>query len=141
MRTTIEHEVPVAVSFAYLADPVNRPEWQSSLRRVEIIDAGVPHEGQRWRDHTAAGVVPEMVTTELSTDRRWAETGRWRAIEADLAIGFTSLGPDRCRLDVDFEVRGAGLLRPVGWVATRAGLFAVRGDLAKAGRILAGRRT
>ena len=29
--------------FAYLADPVNRPEWQASLRRVGVVDPGDPH--------------------------------------------------------------------------------------------------
>ena len=28
--------VPAAVAFRYLCDPRNRPEWQSSLRSVEV---------------------------------------------------------------------------------------------------------
>ena len=32
--------VPVEVAFDYLVDPHHRPEWQSSLRRVEDVDAG-----------------------------------------------------------------------------------------------------
>ena len=127
--------MPVHDAFAYLADPRNRPEWQSSLRRVELIDEGDPRIGFRWRDHTAARVVPEMEITELETDVLWAETGRWRAIEADLTLRFA---PHRggCSVDVEFEVRGEGYLRPVGWAASGAGLFAVRSDLRRAGRIL-----
>ena len=130
--------MPVHDAFAYLADPRNRPEWQSSLRRVELIDEGAPRIGFRWRDHTAARVVPEMVITELETDVLWAESGRWRAIEADLTLRFA---PHRggCSVDVEFVVRGEGFLRPVGWAASGAGLFAVRSDLRRAGRILEAR--
>ena len=63
--TTLRYAVPVHVAFAYLADPRNRPEWQSSLRRVELLDEGEPRVGMRWRDHTAVRMAPEMVITEL----------------------------------------------------------------------------
>jgi hypothetical protein len=122
-------------AFRYLADPRNRPEWQSSLRGVDLLDQGEPRVGFRWRDRTAAGIVPQMEITELDPDVRWSESGRWRAIEADLALRFAP-HPDGCTVDVEFEVRGRGLLRPVGWAASRAGLLAVRSDLRRAGRIL-----
>jgi uncharacterized protein YndB with AHSA1/START domain len=137
--TTLRYAVPVPVAFAYLADPRNRPDWQSSLRGVELLDdERQPRVGMRWRDLTSVRMVPEMVITELEPDVLWAETGRWRAIEADLTLRFA---PHRggCSVDVDFEVRGRGFLRPVGWVASRAGLFAVRSDLRRAGRILEAR--
>jgi hypothetical protein len=142
-RTALTYDVPVGVAYAYLSDPRHRPEWQSSLKRVELLDDGAPRRGQRWLDHTAVGLAPEMVITEMETDRVWAETGRWRAIEADLRLGFApaeGTAGAGCRVEVSFEVRGAGLLRPVGWAATGAGLFAVRSDLARAGRILAERQ-
>jgi uncharacterized protein YndB with AHSA1/START domain len=126
---------PPDVVFAYLADPRNRPEWQSSLRRVELIDDGQPRVGQRWLDHTAARIVPEMWITELETDVLWAETGRWHGIEADLTLRFAP-HLDGCTVDVEFEVRGKGFLRPVGLAASRAGLYAVRSDLRRAGQIL-----
>jgi hypothetical protein len=127
--------VPVAVAFRYLADPRNRPEWQSSLRSVELLDEGEPRVGFAWRDHTAVGVVPRMEITELEQDVLWAETGQWHAIEADLTLRF-SPHPVGCDVVVEFDVRGRGLLRPVGWVASRAGLLAVRSDLRRAGRLL-----
>ena len=138
LATSVEYDVPVDVAFAYLADPRNRPEWQSSLRGVELIDSGEPRVGMRWRDLTSARITPEMVITELEPGLRWAETGRWRAIDAILTLQF-SPRPDGCHVDVEFGVRGHGLLRPVGWAATGAGLFAVRSDLRRAGRILASR--
>jgi hypothetical protein len=141
MRTaTLRYAVAPAVAYSYLADPRNRPEWQSSLKRVDLLDDGEPRVGMRWRDVTSVGMVPDMVITEMQPDTLWAETGTWRAVEADLTLRFAPSG-EGCRLEVAFEVRGRGLLRPVGWAATAAGLFAVRADLAKAGRILAERRT
>ena len=137
--TTLQYDVPPAVAYAYLADPRNRPEWQSSLKRVDLLDQGEPRTGMRWRDVTEVGMVPDMVITAMQPDTLWAETGTWRAIEADLTLRFAPAGTG-CRLEVSFEVRGRGALRPVGWAATAAGLLAVRADLAKAGRVLAGRR-
>jgi hypothetical protein len=140
LRTTLEYAVAAPVAFAYLADPVHRPEWQSSLKSVEILDAAPdpePTVGLRWLDHTSVGMSPEMVITEMEPDVLWAETGRWKAIEADLTLRFSAAGTG-CRVEVAFEVRGPGVLRPVGWVATAAGLAAVRSDLRRAGRILAG---
>lgn len=138
LRATVAYAVPVSVAFAYLADPRNRPEWQSSLRGVEVLDDGPPRVGQRWRDLTAARIVPEMTITDLEPDVLWAETGRWRAFEADLALRFRDDG-DRCRVEASFVVRARGILGPAGWIATRAGLFAVRSDLRRAAAILAGR--
>ena len=135
---TLRYAVPVHAAFTYLADPRNRPEWQASLRRVELVDDGEPRAGFRWRDQTAARIDPEMVITEFETDVLWAETGRWRRIEADLTLRFA---PHRggCSVDVEFAVRGKGFLRPVGWAASGAGLLAVRSDLRRAGRILEAR--
>ena len=138
LSTSVEYAVPVGVAYRYLADPRNRPEWQSSLRGVELLDEGEPRVGMRWRDLTAARIEPEMVITQLEPDVVWAETGRWKAIEADLTLGFAPRAGG-CSVAVSFGVRGRGLLRPVGWVATGAGLFAVRSDLRKAARILAER--
>jgi uncharacterized membrane protein len=138
LRTHVEYDVPVDVAFRYLADPRNRPEWQSSLRAVKLLDEGEPRVGMRWLDLTSARIAPEMVITEMEPGVLWAETGRWKAIEADLSLGFAPRAGG-CRVEVAFGVRGRGVLRPLGWVATGAGLFAVRSDLRKAGGILAAR--
>jgi hypothetical protein len=136
--TTLRYGVPVHAAFTYLADPRNRPAWQASLRRVELIDEGEPRVGFRWRDHTAVRMAPEMVITGFETDVLWAETGRWRRIEADLTLRFA---PHRggCSVDAELEVPGNGFLRPVSWAASGAGLLAVRSDLRRAGRILEAR--
>jgi hypothetical protein len=140
LRGSVEYAVPVHVAFAYLSDPRHRPEWQSSLRSVELIDEGPARVGQRWRDHTVPGLVPQMETTELETDVLWSETGRWRGlVTADLTLRFSPRLPSGCQVDFSFGVRGRGPLLPVGWLATAAGVPAVRGDLTRAGRILAER--
>ncbi|ROR92652.1 SRPBCC family protein [Nocardioides aurantiacus] len=135
--TTLTYDVPADVALAYLSDPVNRPEWQSSLRRVELLDPGPPHTGQRWRDHTAVGVVADMATTALD-DASWAESGTWRGITADLTLRLEPHGAG-CRVHAQFTVRGRGPWAPVGAAAGAVGLPAVRADLATAGRILSER--
>ena len=138
LTTTVAYDVPAGVAFAYLADPRNRPEWQSSLRAVELLDEGEPRVGMRWRDLTSARIEPEMVITELEPDVRWAETGRWWGIQADLTLGF-SPSESGCEVVAALRVQGRGPLRPVGWVATRAGVLAVRNDLRTAARVLSSR--
>jgi len=136
----VAFDVPVEEAFAYLADPRNRPEWQSSLRSVEMLDDGEPRVGMRWRDHTVVGLVPQMEITTLEPGRRWVEEGRWRGvILAILTLGFepTATG---CTVDVRFRVHGRGLLAPVGLAATGAGVLPVLADVRRAGRVLAGRR-
>lgn len=134
----VEFEVPVDVAYAYLADPRNRPEWQSSLRSVEMLDEGEPRVGMRWRDHTAARIVPDMAITVLEPGEAWAEVGTWRAISAVLRLVFEPT-PTGCTVDVAFRVSGRGLLAPVGWLATAAGMLPVLSDVKRAARILAAR--
>jgi hypothetical protein len=135
--TTLTYDVPADVALAYLSDPVHRPEWQSSLRRVEVLDAGPARVGQRWRDHTAVGLVAEMTTTALDGDT-WAESGTWRGITADLTLRVEPHGAG-CRVHAEFAVHGRGPWAPLGAAAGPVGLPAVRADLAKAGRLLSER--
>lgn len=136
----VAFDVPVEVAFAYLADPRNRPEWQSSLRSVEMLDEGEPRVGMRWRDHTVVRLVPEMEITALEAGELWIEKGHWRAVEAILALRFEPKATTGCLVDVRFRVRGRGLVAPVGWAATGAGVFAVLADVRRAARILSERR-
>jgi hypothetical protein len=136
---TVRFDVPLEVAYAYLADPRNRPEWQSSLRSVELLDAGEPRVGMRWRDHTAARIVPEMAITVMEPGEVWAEVGRWRAVSAILLLTFEPSGSG-CTVDVAFRVRARGLLAPVGWLATVGGVLPVLSDVRRAARILASRQ-
>jgi hypothetical protein len=135
----VDFDVPAEVAFDYLADPRHRPQWQSSLRGVELVDHEVA-VGQRWIDVTSAGVRPRMETTVLDRPTTWTERGVWRGITATLTL---ALAPTvrGCRIEADFEVSGVGLARPFGPVLTRAARLAVPGDLRRAARILSERTT
>jgi hypothetical protein len=136
---SVAFAVPVEIAFDYLVDPANRPEWQSSLRRVEVLDEGPPHLGQRWRDVTSVtGVVPEMRTSALERPTLWVEEGRWRGVTATGALRFEPT-PTGCVVRVAARLRGAGLLAPLGPVLTVAAGIAVLPDLRRAARILADR--
>jgi Polyketide cyclase / dehydrase and lipid transport len=109
------------VAFDYLADPRRRPEWQSSLARVEDVD-GEPRVGQTWTDVTRPGLRPRMETTELDRPRRWSERGTWRGITATLTLEFAETATG-CDVTATFDI--ARLLRAPA-------LWAVRGDLRRA---------
>ena len=69
---TVLFSQPPDVVFPYLADPRRRPEWQSSLKAIEMRDLGEPRAGMRWRDLTVPGFRPEMEITQLVPYRVWS---------------------------------------------------------------------
>lgn len=118
---TVSFPVPCEVAFDYLADPRNRPRWQSSLVRVEAVDGDV-RVGQTWTDVTRPGLRPRMETTELDRPHRWSERGTWRGITATLTLTFAET-PTGC--DVTAAVSASLPLRLVA-------PYAVRSDLRRA---------
>lgn len=138
MTKPVRFDVPAEVAFDYLADPVNRPEWQSSLRRVEAVTGPVA-VGQRWIDVTVPGLKPAMETTELERPRRWTERGTWRFISATLTLTFTPVGGGSCDVGVSFTLSGKGLAAPIGALLTLVSPPAVRADLVRASKLLADR--
>ena len=130
----VAFDVPVEVAFDYLVDPRHRPEWQSSLRRVEV-DGSEPRVGQTWVDVTHAGVRPVLETTALERPTTWTERGRWRGIEATLTLGFTG-GEAGCTVTAEAVVTGHGGWRPLGPLLARVAAIAVPGDLRQAAGIL-----
>ena len=131
---TVRFEVPAEVAFDYLVDPHTRPEWQSSLRRVDDVD-GEPRVGQTWTDVTKPGLEPAMLTTALERPRLWSESGTWRFVRADLTLRFEPVGADACDVHFTFRIHALG---PVGLVATLGSVPAVAADLRRASRIVAG---
>jgi uncharacterized membrane protein len=138
LGSSVDFAVPVEVAFDYLADPRNRPEWQSSLRSVELLDTGVPRSGLRWVDVTALGLRPRLEITALERPEVWVEAGVWRGIRARLALWFEPQ-PEGCTVTVTVRVKGRGLWRPVGPLVTVAAALAVPRDLRRAARILSER--
>ena len=133
----VRFDVPADVAFDYLVDPHRRPEWQSSLRRVEDVDAGAPRVGQRWVDVTVAGLRPRMETTVLDRPRTWTEVGSWRGIDAVLTLAFAPDG-DGCRVTPDVPGHRPRRRRPLAWVG-RPGRGARRAPRPAPGREAAGR--
>ena len=128
---------PVNDVYAYLSDPARRPEWQSSLRRIEGL-RGTGAVGTSWIDVTAVGARPAMEVTEATDGRVWAEIGRWRGITAGLRLELeeatASGGGTTVRATV--VVTGRPWLRPVSWFLARLAPYAVRHDLDHAARTL-----
>lgn len=125
------------VLFAYLVEPRNRPEWQSSLRSVDLIDEGDPHEGMSWVETTSVGIRPHMEIVELAPFRVFTEVGEWRGVEGRLTLRFLGQrGGSRVRVEV--ELSGSGAWRIVantaGWLSERA----IRRDLETASANLRG---
>ena len=132
---TVAFPVPPEVAFDYLADPHRRPEWQSSLKRVEDVD-GEPRVGQTWVDVTLPGLRPRMETTELDRPHRWTEIGTWRGFSATLTLTFTETATG-CDVEATMVLRGRGIASPVARALSLVAPYAVRGDL----RHAAGRLT
>ena len=130
----VDFAAPVDVVFGYLSDPVRRPEWQGSLRRIEALRGG-GEVGTTWRDVTAVGARPLMEVTEADPTRSWAEVGHWRGIEASLTLGFAE-EPTGTVVTATVDVATSVPQRPVGWVLRRLAPYAVRSDLRRAARAL-----
>lgn len=133
--THVLFPVPPEVAFDYLSDPRRRPEWQSSLRAVEMVDDGPPRLGIRWRDRTAVGAAPQMHTTRHERPHHWSEVGTWHGITAELDLDFTPHG-DGTLVSAVVRVRGDGR-----WVFAAAPLerlapLGIRSDLRRAARLV-----
>ncbi len=135
LHGTVSFEVPPEPAFDYLVDPANRPEWQSSLRRVEHVE-GPARPGQTWIDVTKPGLRPAMRTDILERPRLWSESGTWRFVRADLTLRFEAVGELACDVHFAFRVHALG---PVGLAVSVLSVPAVRADLRRAARILSSR--
>jgi len=134
--------VPRDVAFAYLADPRNRPEWQATLARVELLDDGPPRVGMRWVDHMVGGPAFGLRITELVVDERWAEAGTTGPVRAEVTMHFEDAVRDGVAgtvVRIVVRVRGDGLARPMGWLATGLLSAAVRLDLPRLARVVESR--
>ena len=135
--SSVDFAVPAELAFDYLVDPRNRPEWQSSLRRVELLDDEI-RIGQRWVDVTRPGPRPVMETKVLDRPRGWVEVGVWRGVEARLVLIFEPRD-DGCSVAARVRVKGRGIWRPLGPLLSVAAVIAVPRDLRRAARLLSER--
>jgi len=128
--------------FAYLADPRNRPEWQASLARVELLDDGPPRVGMRWVDHLRGGPSFGLRITELVPDERWAEEGTTGPVRAGVTMSFDDAvrdGTAGTRVRLAVRASGRGLARPLGWIGTPVLSLLVRLDLPRLRRAIEAR--
>jgi uncharacterized protein YndB with AHSA1/START domain len=137
---TVDLPHPPADLFRFLAEPRNRPLWQSSLRTVTDIDQGDPHPGMQWRDVTKVGIKPWMELTEVVPFRVISETGTWRGVDGLLSLRFLKTGQGT-RVTAEGRLIGHG---PFGLAASVSGRWApetIRKDLLRASDVLSERRS
>jgi uncharacterized protein YndB with AHSA1/START domain len=132
---TIDLPQPPAVLFRYLADPRNRPEWQSSLRSVTDVDPGEPHAGMQWRDVTKVGIKPWMEITELTPYRVLSETGTWRGVDGLLTLRFVKT-QQGTRVTAEGRLIGHGPFALAAAVSGRWAPETIRKDLLRASEVL-----
>jgi uncharacterized protein YndB with AHSA1/START domain len=136
---TLDLPHPPADLFRFLAEPRNRPLWQSSLRTVTDIDQGEPHPGMQWRDVTKVGIKPWMELTEVVPFRVISETGTWRGVDGLLTMRFlkTSQGT---RVTAEGRLIGHGPFAVAASVSGRWAPETIRKDLLRASDVLSERR-
>ena len=116
-------------AFAYLVEPDNRPQWQSSLRSV----ADVRGDGSAWTDVTVVpGGRPGLRTTIAEPPYRGVEAGVLGPFRARLELRFTPTGDETCAVSADFAVHGLG----VGRLLSAGARPAVAADLRRAAALL-----
>jgi hypothetical protein len=133
---TLDLPHPPSALFRYLAEPRNRPEWQSSLRAVDDIDPGEPHEGMHWRDITKVGIKPHLQLTEVIPFRTLSEIGTWHGVDGLLTLRFVKVG-EGTRLTAEGRVIGRGPFAVAAAVAGRWAPATIKADLERAGARLA----
>ena len=133
---TLELPHPPATLFRFLADPHNRPLWQSSLREVAECDDGDPHRGMQWRDITKVGIKPRMQITELTPYRVISETGTWRGVDGLLSLRFVKT-QQGTRVTAEGRLIGHGPFALAAAVSGRWAPETVRKDLLRASEVLA----
>jgi hypothetical protein len=136
----VAFDVPVEVAFDYLVEPRNRPEWQSSLSRVDLAGDEVAHEGMAWVDVTRLGVRADMRLVEMNRPALWSEWGEWRdRVRARLTLAFVPT-TDGCLVVPDLVLGVDGWFgRPLTAALVRLARPAIRADLRRASRILSAR--
>jgi uncharacterized protein YndB with AHSA1/START domain len=137
MRFSFEQVIrhPLAKVFPYLAEPRNRPAWQSTLRRVDMLTEGPLGLGTRWREGAVGFGTSEMEIVAFEPNRIWGERARSPFGEATITLHFVeeAEGAPITRVRVEADIAVPRFLGPAArFVMTR--LF--RDDLARAERIL-----
>jgi hypothetical protein len=130
---------PRPAVFDYLTDIRNRPEWQSSLRAVEVLTDHSAGVGARWRDLTWAGPRPVLEVVVHEPHRAWAEVGRWRGIEVFLALDLRDVRAAETEIEVTVRAGGQNLgWRQVSRLLCLLAPAGIRYDLSRVSRYIPG---
>lgn len=133
---------PRDVVHAYFAEPRNRPQWQASLRRVELLDEGEPRVGLRWIDHVYGAPPFHLRITRTEPGELWAETGSSGPFTAMGTLLFEDAERDGVagtRVTMIARVTGRGAARVLSPFAMVVAGVLIRNDLKRAARILSAR--
>lgn len=141
MGFTLEIDVaapPDAVQ-DYFADPSLRPDWQSSLRRIDRLGGPARGVGARWYDVTLVGAKPLMEVTVDEPGRAWSEVGEWRGLVARLDMRFEPTvleGGPGTHVVALVDVDAPGWRMPIGLAIRLFGPLGIRADLKAAARAI-----
>ena len=127
--------------YDYLADPRNRPQWQASLRRVEVLDDGPPRPGVRWVDHVGR-LRPLLRITHMEPGELWAEVGTVGPFTAYGTLLFADAerdGRPGTVVHCIARLHGHGPARALAPFAMAAAAVLVRNDLKRVAHILSAR--
>lgn len=129
---------PVAEVYAYLAEPRNRPEWQSTLRSVEMLTEGPTRLGTRWKERAIGFGTSEMEIVVFDPDRAWGERARSPVGDATVVLRFDpgEGHPAATQITLEAELEIPQLVGPIARFILST-IF--RRDLARAEAILRAR--
>lgn len=136
---------PPRATFDYLAEPRNRPQWQSSLRAVEVLTDGPTRVGTRWVDRTTVGASPTLEITAMTPPATsppaagtWTEVGIWAGFTASLTLEFRPVetDPGATEVGVTLEITGEGVWGLGARVMRMMAGPAVRTDLRQAAGVI-----
>jgi uncharacterized protein YndB with AHSA1/START domain len=136
---TMDLPHPPQALFRFLAEPRNRPLWQSTLRSVTDIDDGDPRPGMQWRDVTKVGIKPWMELTDLVPYRLIGESGTWHGVDGILNLRFLKI-QQGTRVTADGRLIGHGPFALAASVSGRWAPETIRKDLLLASEVLSRRR-
>ena len=135
---TMDLPHPPQALFRFLAEPRNRPMWQSTLRTVTDVDGGEPHPGMQWRDVTKVGIKPWMELTDLVPYRLIGESGTWHGVDGILSLRFLKI-QQGTRVTADGRLIGHGPFALAASVSGRWAPETIRKDLLLASEVLSQR--
>lgn len=137
MRAQFQQVVDKSIEsvFPFLADPRNRPRWQSSLRTVEMLSEGEPRVGMAWRERPGGLIRFDMRISALEPQALWAEHLEGAGISGEIALRFTREN-DATRVTVDISLQLPSPLRIAAPLIRSLLVRAVRHDLARVARLV-----